>query len=82
MTVFVAADLGKKCKRQNTNVPNPNTKNAPPSPKAPTPEPQSQKSVWHFIHWCFVRDIQSAYRGSVHLKDGSCSCIAAIFLQL
>ena len=79
MTVFVAADRDKKCKSQNTNVPNPNTKNAPPSPKAPTPNPQSQKSVWHFIHWRFVRGIQSGYCGSVRLKDGTCSCIAAIF---
>ena len=67
MTVFVAADLGTKRKRQNTNVQNPNTKNAPPSPTT-NPEPQTQKSVWHFIHWRFVRGIQSGYRGSVHLK--------------
>ena len=79
MTVIVTADLGTKRKRQNTNVQNPNTKNAPSSPKAPTPEPQTQKSVWHFIHWRFVRGIQSGYRGSVYLKDGTCSCIAAIF---
>ena len=77
MIVFVAADLNTKRKRQNTNLRNPNTKNARPSPKAPTPKPQTQKSVWHFIHWHFLRGIQSGYRGSVHLKDGT--CIAAIF---
>ena len=53
MTVFAAADLGTKRKRQNTNVQNPNTKNAPPSPTTNLRTPNTEVSVaFHTLAFC------------------------------
>ena len=69
MTVFVAIDLGTKRKCQNTNVQNPDTINAPPSPKAPTPKPQTQKSVSNLL--CKWRCAEMMFYKTFFLKDSS-----------
>ena len=62
---------------QNANTQNPNTKKCSPQPQNPNPQTQNQ---WHFIHWCFVRDIMTGYRLHVNDVDEICDYVADLSL--
>ena len=57
LLIDVLYDLGTNLQWRNANTHNPNTKNALPNPKTPTPKHKS-----HFIQWRFVCGIQTGYR--------------------